>query len=211
MSQHGSPFSPEAQSYATFLRHLRDRYPKLINLERELVRPARKRDCRVRLIDLPTSSESGREFRSPSELREHLGAPEAVTPAKRCRIYVVENLSLEYITVIGNHFELDPTIFASQIQSQVWVERPTENNTPRLIRDRHPTQSFTLRYRELRYFDEQIGGLFLEDNMAGRKITTTTSREELSVFHHVGAVRRCVSFWCKQGSKLGVWDGNTPV
>jgi hypothetical protein len=120
-------------------------------------------------------------------------------------------ISLEYITVLGTHFELDPTLFASQVQAQVWVERPTENNTPPLIQGRHPRQSFTLRYRELRYFEERIAGLYLVDNMAGRKITTSMGREELSVFHQVGAIRRCISFWCKQRSKTGFWDGNIPV
>jgi len=119
MSRHDSPVSPEARSYATFLRTLRNRYPKLINLERELEHPSHKRDCRVRLIDFPSSVESGREFHSPPELREHLEATKSLTSTQRCRIHVVENLSLEYITVLGTHFELDPTLFASQVQAQV--------------------------------------------------------------------------------------------
>ena len=206
-----SPISPEARSYATFLRNLRDRFPKLINVEHELIEPApHKRDCRVRLIDLPPSAETGREFHSPPELREHFGATEVATPAQGCRIYVVENLSLEYITVLGNHFELDPTIFASQIQSQVWSEHPRNNNTAPLIQDRHPMESFTLRYTELRYFLEPIAGISLVDNKAGRKITSTIARDELKVFHHVGAIRRCISFWCRKRPGTHFWDGNTP-
>jgi hypothetical protein len=211
MSQHDPLVSPETQSYATFLRNLRDRYPNLINLERELEKPAYKRDCKVRLIDLPPSAESGWEFHSAPELRKHLGTAETVTPARRCRIYVVENLSLEYITVIGNHFYLDPTIFAAQIRAQVWAEQPTENNTPPLLRHRYPRHSFTLRYKELRYFDEPIAGLDLVNNRAGRRITTTNTQEELSVFRHVGVVRRCLSFWCREGSNTGSWDGSTSV
>lgn len=200
--------SPAAKSYAKFLRDMRARYPNLINLEHEFEHPKYNRDCRVCMIVVP-SEDPGHEFNTPQQLHDHLGKPEPVPSKPLCRVYVVENLTLEYIAVFGHQFNVDPTVFASQIRTANWEGELEGNNTPKLLLCREPNCLFTLRYGEVRLFNEPIAGLRLTDNKAGRVITVTTTHIEMKNFHHVGVVRRCISFWCKENSNIGCWDGNT--
>lgn len=200
--------SPTGLSYRTFLQGLiNSRYPNLINLERGLFKY--KRNCRVRLIEIPRPGGIDHEFKSPEELCDHLGKPEPTPPAPRCRIYIVENLTLEYVAAFGFHLSVDPTVFASQIRTAAWEGQPDENNTPKLLFCKDPDQSFTIRYGELRLFNDHIAGLRLTDNKAGRRIATTNPVDDLFTFFHVGLVRRAISFWCQE-SYPGCWDGNCP-
>jgi len=203
-SQYVPAVSPDAQSYARFLQKMGAKYPTLMNLEHEL----RKfdRHCRVRLIDFPRSPESC-EFHTLQELNEYLDKPEPGPLAPRCRVYVLENLTLEYIAIFGHHFNVDPTVFAEQAQRMNWADFPNENYTPKLHLRRDPNRSFTLRYSELRLFAESVAGLKLVDSSAGRVVTVTTRANHLSRFHRVGIVRRCISFWCTKIKKDG-WEGN---
>jgi len=199
--------SPATLSYATFLRDLRTRYPNLINLEREFEDPNFNGFSCVRMFDVRQTGETGHEFKTLKELCDHLGNTDSVPPAPRCTVYVVENPKLEYMATFGRHFNVDPTIFASQNRTANWEGKPEENNTPKLLLCREPNQSFTLRYGEVRYFDEIVAGLRLTDVSAGRVITVTTKHKELLNFHHVGVVRHCISFWCKE-NQASCWDGN---
>lgn len=213
MSHQSSPYhvpdaSRTAQSYAIFLRDMHARYPNLINLIRELKHPNYNRHCRVRLVDFPRSTDTGHEFHSVQELHDHLGKSEAAPTAPRCTVYVVENLNLEYIAAFGYHFNVDPTVFATQIRTANWESNAEGNNTPKLLLCRDPNRSFTLRYAEPRYFDDHIVGLKLTDDSAGRRITVTTPASGLKDSTHVGLVRRCISFWCGE-IHTNCYDGIT--
>jgi len=196
--------SPNAEWYRKFLQDMRARYPSLVHLGRLLEDPwynpkyPVNRKCRVRMIDLPHSEESGREFETIKDLNDHLKEVEAAPRSKRCRVYVVENLTLEYIAAFGYHFNVDPTVFARQVRTANWEDHPEQNNTPKLLLRSDPKHSFSLRYSELRLFKERVADLELLDCSAGRVITVTTSASHLYKFHHVGIVRRSISFWCKE-------------
>ena len=196
-----------AWEYVKLLRTLTGRYPSLMNLDFSNEMAMMNRSCRVGMIEVPGYEGTDHKFESPQELHDHLAKQELVPPAPRCRVYIVENLDIEYIAAFGYHFKMDPTVFASQVRTANWVFRPNDNITPKLLQCRDPKRSFVLRYGELRFFKEYIAGLPLTDYTAGRRIfTVTKSMPELSNFGHVGIVRRCISFWCQE-SYPGCWDG----
>jgi len=89
--------------------------------------------CRVRMIDLPHSEESGREFKNIKDLNDHLKGLEAVPWGQRCRVYVVvENLTLEYIAAFGYYLNVDPTFFARQIRTANWDPVKHQNSVCRI-------------------------------------------------------------------------------
>lgn len=201
--------SDDVKSYKRVLRHMRQRYPSLINLEGDF--PKYKGSCRVRMIEFPRAGEGDREFDSPQELRDHLGNLASTVTAPWYRVYVLENLNIEYIAVLGDHFNVDPTIFATQFRKANWEGNPEENNTPKLLLRMDPNRSFTLRYSELRLFNKSIAGKLLKDTITGRVLTTPNTAKYLEMFHKVGIVRRCVSFWCDESSNKGCWYGTLAV
>ena len=138
-----------------------------------------------------------------AHLEQAANVEESRTPHQR--IYVLENLTLSHIALFGTFFNIDPCVFASQIRTADWEEKPTENNTPKLLSCRNPSCSFYLRYNELRLFRDPVSaipqGLF--DTHAGRRIIPTLGHP---LFANVGLVRRCAKFWCRETPKSG-WDG----
>lgn len=197
--------SPSAQSYAKFLHDTSNIYPILRNLESEL--PKYNRTCRVRLIDVPPSRENGHEFKTPQELNDHLAQQQLIPPAPRCRVYVVENLNLEYISVVGYHLNLDPTVFAKQVGAPNRNPKGRPNVTSKLFHRRDPQRSFTLPYGELRHFAEHIGGRRLTDDRAGRRMATSERFHGQDEFCNLGLIKRCISFWCKENPHTYCWDG----
>ena len=183
---------------------MRQRYPSLINLERQFPNNG---SCRIGLIELPSPEKRLSEFHSPQELRDHLNKPESAAAIPWCRVYVLENLNLEYITVLGRHFDVDPTIFARQYRKMTWEAKPDENNTPQLLLCGDPDLSFTLRYSELRQFDRSIAGTKLTDSRTGRILTSPNKAKDFELFHTVGIVRCCISFWCAESSNKACWNG----
>ena len=121
----------------------------------------------------------------------------------------MENLTLEYMEAFGSRLGVDPSVFATQIQSINWEAKDWENNTPKLLYSRNPAELFTLRYVELLRFDKEIAyEKYLRDASAGRQITAT--RHLGCPFDNVGMVRRCASFW-RQETKENGWNGNLPL
>jgi len=204
--------SPNAQSYAKMLHDLSKRYPFLVNLEKELSKY--KRACRIRMINIPPSPDNGHEFKTPQELNEYLGQLQvSIPPDPRCRVFVVENLTLEYISVFGHHFNIDPTIFAKQVGTSKGANGSLNWNTsPKLFGQRDTQRSFTLPYIELREFAQHIGGRRLTDNRAGRRIATSEIYYRTENFCHTGLVKHLISCWCKESTHKNCWDGTpTPV
>jgi len=194
-----------AERYAQLLRNLCKRYPSLINLEELL--PNTKlnlgyiRNCRVRMIDVGLPVHQVSQFDDdPDLLLAHLKQTEAAGAVHQ-RIYVLENLTLAHIALFGTFFDIDPCIFASQIRTANWEEKPTKNNTPKLLSSRNPARSFSLRYNELRLFQDPLSNRLM-DIHAGRRITSTRLRR---VFANVGLVKKCATFWCRE--MLNSWDG----
>ena len=196
--------------YAGFLRAMRCRYPGLINLEELLSKGNASRtytrECRIAMVEVPSDGQpcgAPVSFESPESLRSHLLQTASPQESVHRRVYVLENLNLGYIEVFGTHFNIDPCIFATQIRTTNWTAKNDENNTPKLLSCRDPMVSFTLRYNELRIFDDPIhGGPRLIDASAGRQIDTARGMED---FERIGLVRRCASFWSQK--KENGWDG----
>jgi hypothetical protein len=212
--------SSDREDTVETLRALVDRYPNLahifgvealrlhgpvdgrLSLQRDVFI---RRHCRVRLIQLPYSDETTREFSTFRELDHFLLTP---PPAQSRRIFVVENVDLSHIVSFQRHFQMDPTVFASQMRTTTWVANPHDNNTQKLLLSRDPLQTFTLRYGELREFAESIAGLQLTESRAGRKIFgVKRSPGALTAFSKVGLVRRCISFWCRESNGGASYDG----
>jgi hypothetical protein len=199
------------EEYMSFVKKMRERYPNLINLERHLPKFT-DRKCRVREIYIPQSRQTEPEFTDAQDLRDHLSKRQP-NVAGQCRVYVLENLDNDFMAVFGQHFNIDPTFFATHVRTTTWEGSPYGNNTPKLLRLRDPKRSFILRYSELRLFDQDIKGKKLFDSKGRGKyqeslryIVTPSESDYLQQFWKVGLARRCVSLWSKENS-IDCWDG----
>jgi hypothetical protein len=193
------------EEYMSFVKKMRERYPNLINLERHLPKFT-DRKCRVREIYIPQSRQTEPEFTDAQDLRDHLSKRQP-NVAGQCRVYVLENLDNDFMAVFGQHFNIDPTFFATHVRTTTWEGSPYGNNTPKLLRLRDPKRSFILRYSELRLFDQDIKGKKLFDSKGRGKyqeslryIVTPSESDYLQQFWKVGLARRCVSLWSKENS-----------
>jgi len=207
--------SADTQGYANYIRELSRSYPNLVNLEELLPQSKAKRlyrrECRITLMERTSPGgplEAPRSLDSPEVLRQHLERASHESSLDRQRIYLVENLSLPYIALLGSHFNIDPNVFATQIRSAHWEGKPTENNTPKLPSCREPAKWFTLRYNEVRMFTDDISSLKLVADNSARRVTS--SKLYKANFAHVGVIRHCGSFWCRETHGRG-WDGIIPV
>jgi len=166
--------------------------------------------CRVCVVDVSESEHSRVPvvpFTNSSALSSYLEEASKQAAGHR-RIYILENLSLEYITVFGSHFLLDPSIFANHRRAVNWEANRNEGNTPKLLSCMNPDRWFSLRYSEVLDFGDSISSVAdWMDTFAGRKIEFTKVDGKVN---GIGIARRKASFW-RRATKDNGWDGKPSV
>lgn len=121
-------------------------------------------NARVAMLELlPGKDVCRKDFSSSMELSKDLksGLPpssnmaESTSLGRRCRIYILEGLAPDFISVLGEHFLMDPTFFMKQERTNLWG-LPFEgiNKTPYLPSGTEPENNFCLKYYELRNYDD---------------------------------------------------------
>jgi hypothetical protein len=153
------------------------------------------------------------EFVSAANLQRHLKRPNVVTVLKS--VYVVEGLSPDYVTVLGQHFAIGSEFFqqhqlhfGSQSSSNN-VDHPLKRPHGRMrsdIQHQFEDSRFHLQYCELRQFDRLIDNLPFVCPKTGRDIDMVTERSRWGATSTTAVLRRKVSWWSRSLPN-GAWDG----
>jgi hypothetical protein len=154
--------------------------------------------------DAPTFART--EFRCAENLRKHFFSIENETPSKaHRRIYIMEGLAKDYISILGGHFFMDPAFFQRQERTCVWSNEftPTSDMIPQPS-SLDPDQSFHLQYCELRQFTKAIENRYHFCERTRRHVGMTPPRQKED--STIGILRRKVSWWCRT-TEDGSWDG----
>ncbi|KAH7076719.1 hypothetical protein BKA63DRAFT_288237 [Paraphoma chrysanthemicola] len=168
--------------------------------------PHVKRSTRVALLDAPALGQptfSDPEwFTESAKLREHL--KNSSRNHSRRRIYLMEGLGTDFVSVIGGHFFMEPTFFQRQERTCVWSNEFTPVSDalpqPSLL---NPDRSFHLQYMELRQFDKALEttAYFCQQTRRHTGMTAPRHKEETTT----GILRRKISWWCRETTEKG-WD-----
>lgn len=142
-----------------------------------------------------------RYFVNSTELREHLELPQQEA---RRRIYIMEGLAPDYVSVIGGHFYQHPCFFQKQERTCVWSNDFTPVSDalqqPSLL---SPDKYFHLQYCELRQFNKALENRYYFCQRTRRHVGMTAPRHKEE--STTGILRRKVSWWCRE-TVLGGWD-----
>jgi hypothetical protein len=171
--------------------------------------PLKKGNALVVLLDSPATGQPDytkpHPFKHSAELREHFER----SPRDHCRrrIYLMEGLAPDYVSVIGGHFFMEPTFFQRQERTCVWSNdfTPVSDALPQpsLL---SPNKSFHLQYCELRQFNKALENRYYFCQRTRRHVGMTPPRHKEE--STTGILRRKISWWCRETANGG-WDGGS--
>ncbi|OCK85477.1 hypothetical protein K432DRAFT_421743 [Lepidopterella palustris CBS 459.81] len=146
-----------------------------------------------------------KEFKCALDLQKYFDQePPVNTPNPRRRIYLMEGLAQDYVSVLGKQFYMDPSFFMRQERTCVWSNDFTPISDalpqPSLLQ---PNKNFLIQYCELRQFDNELSNAPLYCHRTGRHIGMTPARMEEKTT--TGILRRKCSFWSRR-TNGGGWD-----
>ncbi|KAF2465899.1 uncharacterized protein BDR25DRAFT_80860 [Lindgomyces ingoldianus] len=117
------------------------------------------------------------------------------------RLYILEDISPEYVELIGRHLHVDPLIFASQINTWKFLNSKAiaQRTLPSLSK---PAKSFTLRYHEPRTFDNPLenGHCTFASNRRTIDSWFPIPGGRITMPFEAALVRHCASFWVDNAS-----------
>jgi hypothetical protein len=140
---------------------------------------------------------------TPQSLQEHF---QNVRSAHCSRAYILEGLHPDFISILGKHFGMHPSIFLDH--ERVVVNSARECDTvvlPSLLKSR---EHCTMKYFQLFSLPENARGCFkMCCQTTGRHIGVTRVKGE---FSNVGILRRKCSIWTRQTGPGQPWDCKSP-
>ncbi|KAF2132863.1 hypothetical protein P153DRAFT_393811 [Dothidotthia symphoricarpi CBS 119687] len=166
--------------------------------------PLRNGNALVVLLDAPATGPTRfekTEF-TQSLLRAHFEEASHNLKHDRRRIYLMEGLAPDYVSMVGGHFFMDPTFFQRHERTCVWSDKftPVSDALP-LPSSLEPDTSFHLQYCELREFNMRLETVPYFCNRTGRHVGLTAPRPDSTT----GIVRRKVGWWSQETGNGG-WD-----
>jgi hypothetical protein len=156
------------------------------------------------------------DFESSQSLSDYLAAN---SPPSNRRVILLEGLARNYVDVLGSHFNMDPSLFASQKRPNSW-QLGTFNleRTSSLPSLNDPMKSFMIRYPELRHFPllddrTQLNSRYVKDLDGHRRVDISRRTREKDLnrdrewgdFGTIGIVNRAASYWSRKYEN-GSWD-----
>jgi hypothetical protein len=201
--------------YRDYMASISALIPKVATADpRNRAGPLGSRHASVTMLNLKEKAKPYcREFRDAHDLQTHFDqrrqmAKPSVSDTSTRRVYILENLSADYIAAFGGFFFMDPSFFVDHEQVEVWSKshygtRMTEN----LASSADTESSFCLPYFEMLYCKGPIEEFQNNCKTSGWHVGVTriNGKFEREVF-----VRRKCSFWSRTNEDGG-WDGeNSP-
>lgn len=212
--------SPNSQPYVNLIKQLSEKgHPDLKFLSKELQRQnegTHAERSRTRVLEYstaggpPLEKTSEEPFPSSKALQEYLNG----TSRASCnRLYILEDISTNYVELFGSHFEIEPSFWALHLRTTDRETSKTAGDVSALPSIRNLDTSFSLIYPEYSVIDDPIAkltddpqildakSLFADCNLY-RKITMIRPGE---FYDGIAAVNRRASFWSRV-NKGGSWD-----
>jgi hypothetical protein len=133
------------------------------------------------------------------------------------RLYILEDLSSDYISALSSHFDLDPMLFVRHLFTPVYSqtdENELERQPPWMLQSLFSTQAESEAQTLLYYEIRELGGIEREElsikefrwetcaNVARRVVQIDRDRESKPRL-----VRRNLTFWSRRNEGSGPWDG----
>ena len=143
----------------------------------------------------------------PQDLREFLQkTSNAADFGTARRVYLVEAWDPEIIGILGEHFQINPTLLVRQYRSGMWENIHRAGNTPCLPSTFDPKQSFSITYYEPRFFLPHVAELQGQTWRAAENLRHISLSRIFDHFDGVGIVHRQASYWSRETGDGG-WDG----
>lgn len=170
--------------------------------------PLENRHANLALLNLKENAKPYcREFTDTISLQEHFDrrlraakSPPGGIPERR--IYILEGLNADYISILGGFFYIDPLFFVDQEQISIWDKSHFGARMTECLSS-SSRSSFCLPYFEMLYFKEVIEHYQMHCKNTGRHIGITRMNGKFE--NEVIARRKC-SFWSRENDDGG-WDG----
>ena len=161
---------------------------------------------KVVMLQFLEGSEPARsDFSHCKRLQQYLEKHVKRTEAEPCRrLFLVEGLHPVITGLLGQHFDINPTLFVRQQRTGHWESYHRSGNTPSLPSLQNPSQSFQIPYYELHHYPQGLPDSLLWRSADGcRQIHFSRMP---GTFDRVGIVDRKASYWSRKDG-LGGWDG----
>lgn len=194
-------------SYLQNIRHACRQHPSLKLLKALPATP--EHPSRIKILEFASDTKiNDVEIDKLPQLKSYWSnAPSSSTC--QGRLYIVENISLPWISALGSHFDIDPRFFAEYLKLD--LDR-TQNmlagyHTMRHLPSLRPTATFsTFVYHEIRTFEgcaprREEYQILTRDNIA-RLVTTVDHHSGRST----GLIRRALGLWWKPSGPNESWD-----
>jgi hypothetical protein len=156
-------------------------------------------------------------FKSPEDLKKYLekNPAQSSRESKKRRLFILEDLELDYVDTLGYYLGVDPSVFSEQMNT--WNFTDSGSVPCRALPSvSSPAQSFTLRYYEIRTLADHksVDTLMLQMTFAINRrkyerwrdidLPSAGTKDKRHAF-----IRRCASFWTSQepGTTDVGWDG----
>jgi len=190
------------QPYHSYVHNLSKRWRHLQHLDDFMDNHERQSesisDTHVTVTDISDRAHAYSEFTSVVSLSAFLNH----TSQKECsRLFLVENISRDFIEYFGSHFDIDPAMFSSHIFGFDWFGRCSSATTVPSLPSGLRTQEFAhFRYLEARPVRAGLNALVNVDGLPCfncnilRKFSVMTLS---STRYPIGFARRHVTVWMK--------------
>ena len=143
----------------------------------------------------------------PQDLRNFLQETSNATDFGTARrVYLVEAWDPELIGILGEHFQINPTLLSRQYRCAMWEKTHQSGNTPCPPSTFDPQQSFSINYYEPRFFLPDVAKLQGQTWRAAENLRHISLSRILGEYDNVGIVHRKASYWSKRTGSGG-WDG----
>lgn len=211
-------FPPKPQSYLDLIKRLSENgHPDLKYLCSEVHRQGgnvHSERSRAAVLEYPASGSWPRQVHFPksTDVEKYL----CHTSTTSCnRLYILEDISSNYVAAIGSHFLIEPSFWARHLRTPVRETSKTSGGVSHLPSIKRLESSISLMYPECNIIDDldenfskdsrirsSAECLFADCNMY-RRISMIRSGE---FYDGIGVLHRRASVWSRTNAD-GTWDG----
>ncbi|RDW65615.1 hypothetical protein BP5796_10307 [Coleophoma crateriformis] len=201
-------FPPQPQPYLDLVRRLRNNgHSELGYLDAELRRQngtvhAERSRAAVVEFTSPGVATQPQLFQNSKNLTSYLAGAQQ---ASSSHLYIVEDISANYVEAFGSQFAMDPTFWAAHLRTTNWESNQAPGNVSCLPSIKRQGESYSLLYSDQLFLQGPMFStelpLFADCNVY-RKINLF---QEGMFYDGIGSVTRRASYWTR-AKPDGCWD-----
>lgn len=161
---------------------------------------------RASVLELSTGRPVHKPFQSSIDLEKYLSSS---VQEPQNRLYILEDISTNYVEVFGSHFSIEPSFWARHLRTTNWETSTTAGKVTPLPSMNKGGHVWSLVYLEATYVEGPSFGkfhcptaLFADTNLYRQVNMIQPGR----FYDGVATVCRRASFWSRTNSDRG-WDG----